>query len=47
METDLREFEKENTHPRISEVLEATSSEHQQGTSARNDLLVKEIYEEI
>jgi uncharacterized FlaG/YvyC family protein len=44
IETDLREFEKENTSRRISESLEATSSEQQQGTSARN---VKLIHEQL
>jgi hypothetical protein len=34
--TDLREFKKENLSQRISEGLEATRSEQQQGTSARN-----------
>jgi hypothetical protein len=34
----LREIEKENPSRRISEGLEATTSEQQQGTSARNDL---------
>jgi hypothetical protein len=34
----LREFKKENPSRRISESLEATSSEQQQGTSARNIL---------
>jgi hypothetical protein len=34
IETDLREFEKEKPSRRISEGLEATSSEQQQGTSA-------------
>jgi hypothetical protein len=36
MGTELREFEKENPSRRISEGLEAMSSEQQQGTSARN-----------
>jgi hypothetical protein len=47
IETDLREFEKENPSRRISEGLEATSSEQQQGTSARNDLLIDKLGEKM
>jgi hypothetical protein len=36
IETDLKEFEKENPSRRISDGFEATTSEQQQGTSARN-----------
>jgi hypothetical protein len=37
IETDLREIEKQNPSQRISEGLEATTSEQQHGTSARNN----------
>jgi hypothetical protein len=36
IETDLWEFEKENPTLRISEGLEATTSQQQQGTSGKN-----------
>jgi hypothetical protein len=47
IETDLREFEKENPSRRINEGLEITSSEQQQGTSARNGRWnkIRNIYE--
>jgi hypothetical protein len=43
----LREFDKENSSRRISEDLEATTSEQQQGTSARNVILLSPINEKM
>jgi hypothetical protein len=46
IETDLREFEKENSSRRICEDLKSTTSEQQQGTSASN-VLESKLFEEI